>query len=245
MCTLENNLEIIGSDDQILEVREYISADGLHIDFNKILKIPEELVDYSCDSLGGFVHSLLFGDTIGFDYEQDDDYGIEDDYSGNGKFDYQKFLQNKFKKLSESQKREGLEKALQYQSNLEKFGGLDNYHWRMKNWGTPFNAGDQWLFAYNKIGFLTEEYSSRKLIIKLSKIFPQPIFNLVVIDPLEQVNSLNKSVYDTDFYFIRNGQYEHYRMNQTGEKIFIYSSYYQRVDHLITSYRENKLKSAC
>jgi hypothetical protein len=249
MSTLENNLEIIGSDEQISKVREYISTDGVYIDFNKIIEIPEELVDYSCDLLGGIVHSLLFGNSPGFDYdnygEEYFEFGIEDDYLGNGKFDYQKIQQNKFKRLSDRKRREGFEKALKYQSNLERFEGLDNHNWLMNNWGTAFNAFSQRQISDSEIRFLTEEYSALKLIVKLSEIFPQVTFNLMVIDPEEQFNSLGGCIYDTDFYSISNGQYKYYRMNEYGEKIFINSSYYKKVDNLIKLYRENKLQSAC
>ena len=244
MRTFESNLEIIGSNDQIKEVWDFIKGEEVYIDFSKIIAIPEEL-DYSCDSLGGFVHSLLFGNTPGFDYEEEDDYGNEDSDFKNKKCDYHEFLQKKFKKLSDNQKCEGFEKALKYQSNLEKYGGLDNYHWRLNNWGTPFNVSSQWIISENKIGFITEEYPAKKLIVKLSEIFPQVVFNLSIIDPLDHLEALNGCVFDTYVYSIINGQYNYYLMNEESDKIFIYSSLYQKVDNLIKMYRENKLNTAC
>jgi hypothetical protein len=247
MYVLENILEIIGSDEQVKNVREFIKEDlegGAYIDFNKIIAIPEEL-NYCRDSLGGFVHSLFFGYTPGFDYEEENDYGNDESDFGAEKFDYQKYLQNKFQKLSDSQKCDGLEKALKYQSNLEKYGGLDNYHWRMNNWGTPFNASDQWIYSYNKIGFITDEYSAIKLIIKLSEIFPQIIFNLVVTDPFVELNSLNGCDYYKEFYAICDGLYSYFNMNGYGEMIYIESSHNTKVDRLIDEYRDTKIKSAC
>ena len=237
MITIENNLEIIGSDEQIMKVRKYISGDDSYIDFNKIIEMPEELADSDCDSLGGFVHSLLFGYVPGFDYEEDDDYGIED--SEAKKFDYQKNLQNKFKKLSDSQKRESLGKALKYQSNLERYGGLDNYHWCIRNWGTPFNASTQWLFSYNKIGFLTDEYSAQKLIIKLSQIFPQVVFNLDVIDTECQLNTKMGEGYYITSYSICNGEYTYCFSNCYGDKRSYNTDYYDKINLKINQYRTN------
>jgi hypothetical protein len=225
MYVLENKLEFIGSDEQVREVREFIKEDiedGAYIDFEKIMPIPEEL-EYLGDSLGGLVHSLLFGYIPGFHYdeEEEEDYGNEDSDYGDKKFDYQEYQQNKFKKLSESQKREGFEKALKYQSNLEKFGGLDLYHWCINNWGTYLDAFNQYLISENKIGFLTRDYSAQKLIIKLSEIFPQVIFNLEIIDPEEQFHSMkNRGFYDISCYSTIKGAENHcYRRDYGNKKL--------------------------
>ncbi len=49
MYVLEKILEIIGSDEQVREVREFIKEDiedGAYIDFEKIIEIPSNITDY-------------------------------------------------------------------------------------------------------------------------------------------------------------------------------------------------------
>lgn len=225
MYVLENILEIIGSDEQIREVREFIKEDiedGAYIDFEKIMPIPEELYN-SRDSHFGqdLVHELLFGSIPGVDWvEYDFDYDPEGgDENSNKDFDYNEYLQNKFKKLSDTEKREGFEKALKNQSNLEKFGAVDLYHWCMNNWGTYLDAFHQYLISENIIGFLTRDSSAYHLIIKLSKLFPVVIFKFEIIDPEDYGYSLrDKGFYEVSSYSVINGAENHCYRRDYGDK---------------------------
>ncbi len=246
----EHILEIVGNDDQIREIRDYIKEDpsddnkGPFIDFNKIVSVPEELNFHMSSDLN-FVHTLLFGELprLFFDQKEDEDYGenetdeVEDSLLKD--FEPIKQLQKKFKELSDDKKREGLEMAIKYQSIFEKYGTMDLEEWRMKNWGTHRNAFNQSLTTENTIEFLTEEDSAKEVIIKLSEIFPHAVFNLFVMDPEYQMNSKMGDGFYIICYSISNGEFTYCHMNEYGDKRSCNVDYSDRVDVKINKYRQN------
>ena len=243
MYVIENCLKIIGSDDQIREVRDYIKEDckegeeGVDIDFEKIIPIPEEIYYVSICSPGGLVYCLLFGEHYGDNWDKEgiileEGFDPQNEELKRLKKDNPiKYLQFRFKNLSNSKKREGIEMALKYHSNFEKYGCYDSYGWRMKNWGTLLNVFHQGLTKDNDIVFLTRDYSALQMIVKLSEIFPQVIFELETTDPQSFCQD------EKYCYSISNGVYNYYEVDASGEKVLDYSTYYEKINRLIQKYR--------
>ena len=224
---LLNTLEIIGSDSQINEVREFIKGNsledgkGIPFDFNKILKIPDELVPYSeIDPGGKLVHCLLFGDSSKNSHNSNSDI----------------YMQSKFEGLTTIEKKRAFNLALDYQSLIEKYGSMDSNEWCYENWGTEYYACGEELISDNVITFYTFRFSSEKLIIRLSEIFPQLIFEYHW-----------KYYYDAwpdrfvqAYFTIENGKSEQYYLDYFDERI--YKVDYTKIDKKINKYRNLSAK---
>ena len=158
-----NKLEIIGTDEQVKEVREFLKGEPNeyssenYIDFNNIKKIPEELI-INQSSTGKLVHFLLFGTK---EY-----YGIVSESS-----------QLKFQGLTENEKREGFELALKSQSNFEKYGYYNQFDWSAGTWGVKWNAYWQELPSENIITFVTSWSPVPELLLELSVTFSDITFD--------------------------------------------------------------------
>ena len=154
-----NKLEIIGSDDEVKEVRETLHGEPdenyseRYIDFNKIIKMPEELnIESSCN--GKLMQFLLFG--------EEDGIGIISHEEA----------QDKFNELDDDEKNTGFNLACQYYSNIQKFGHANKYSWIKKNWRTLNNAFDQVSISENQLSFMTISNGVPYMIEKLSLRFP-------------------------------------------------------------------------
>ena len=160
----QNTLKIVGSNEQITEVSDFIKGDpfgdGLDtlLDLNKIIKIPDELPNcYDIDVKGRLVHSLLFGN-----FKQPPGHNSN---SVN-------YMQRQFKRMSINEKNEAFQLALEHQSMIKKYGCFGIYGWSYINWGVQEHPYNEIQLSQGVITFITERSSCKRAIIALSKKFP-------------------------------------------------------------------------
>jgi len=163
---IDNKLQIIGTEEQVEEVRAFISSvdeKGVKraIDFNRILPMPQEL-NIANSFRAALVHFLLFG-------------------GSNQHYLTVKKAQKTFIEWEEAVKREAIELAFRYQENLEKYGEATWYTWRNKNWGPDENAEDDPTRSNttDTLHFLTSWNTPVPVIMALSKRFPLVTLQLV------------------------------------------------------------------
>ena len=177
---INNKLEIIGSDEQVLEVREFLKGEEseIYIDFNKIIKMPDELRINDIWS-GQIVHVLLFGALPLCRVKSEE-------------------VMSAFLKLTDNEKKEGFDFALKYHSNIEKYGHWHWYGWSIANWGTKCNAYQQGFNSTNSLTFATAWSPVPGLILTLSEIFPDITLNYSCSD-----------FYDSISFVFKNGEVLH------------------------------------
>ena len=158
---LYNSLEIIGSDEQVKEVGDYLKGQSYengeedYIDSNKIIERPEES-GITETSVEGTVHALLFNKNH---FEKNE-------------------LQSRFKRFSLQEKQEGFDMALKYQSNLNKHGFKRWYYSKHAVWETKWDAYNQELkFTFILTCLTVWVPFPLGWILELSGIFPKIIFN--------------------------------------------------------------------
>lgn len=159
---IANRLEIIGTDEQINSVREFLKGEPFEdgkeclIDFNKIIPMPKEL-NVESGSEGDLGESILLG------------------YNRYGREFYQRNLEN-FNSLNEDRKNRVIELGKQYLSNIVKYGFRTWYDWAINNWGTKWNAYSIRSENKNIIFFDTAWSNVLNLIKELSLKFPEVEF---------------------------------------------------------------------
>lgn len=178
---IDNKLEIIGNDDQVLEVREFLKGEEgseIYIDLNKIKKMPDELRINDIES-GKIVHILLFGTFPLCKVKSEE-------------------AMSAFLNLTDIEKKEGFDFALKYHSNIEKYGHFNWYDWSIANWGTKWNAYHQGFNSANSLTFATAWSPIPGLILNLSEIFPDITLNYSCSD-----------FYDSISFVFKNGEVLH------------------------------------
>ena len=179
---ISNRLEILGTDFQVNKIRDFIKGepdkDGSerYIDFNKIIKRPEEL-DITSNGYTDALQLLLFdtgksNDRLTVDHARD-----------------------RVQKLNPIELREHFNTALKLQENLANFGHCNWYTWSVENWGTKWNAFCQSSDSNNVLFFGTAWSGVPELMTKLSKIFPEVILKYSCMD-----------YYDEWVFEIKNGE---------------------------------------
>jgi hypothetical protein len=155
---ITNRLTIIGTEEQVKQVREAIKGEreDQFIDFNKIAPIPKELEN---------TQSPL---TIISQKEYDEqEKRIAD---GN---------------ISDDEKNWGLSRGLTQKLADEykkKFGYAEWYGWQNANWGTKWNAYSQTDIDENVIEFQTAWSTPYSLLVNLSELFPEITFEVRYAD---------------------------------------------------------------
>lgn len=155
---ITNRLTIIGTEEQIAQVREAIKGEGedQFIDFNKIAPIPTELQ--------GTVSPMRIITQAEYDEQE------------------RRIANNE---LSDMEKQWGLSRGLtQALANeyKEKFGHCDWYGWQTSNWGTKWNAYSQHENDENCIEFDTAWSNPYSILVKLSQMFPEVTFEVEYAD---------------------------------------------------------------
>lgn len=155
---ITNRLIIIGTEEQVKQVREAIKGEheDQFIDFNKIAPIPKELE--------GTVSPMRIISQQ--EYDEQERKIREDD-------------------LTEFERALGLSRGLtQALANeyKQKFGHCEWYSWQTANWGTKWNAYDQCEIDEHIIEFDTAWSNPHDLMIKLSKMFPEVTFEILYAD---------------------------------------------------------------
>ena len=155
---ITNRLTIIGTEEQIAQVREAIRGEEEDrlIDFNKIAPIPTELQ--------GTVSPMRIITQAEYDEQK------------------RRIANNE---LSDMEKQWGLSRGLtQALANeyKEKFGHCDWYGWQTSNWGTKWNAYSQHENDENCIEFDTAWSNPYSILVKLSQMFPEVTFEVEYAD---------------------------------------------------------------
>jgi hypothetical protein len=151
---ITNRLTIIGTEEQVKQVREAIKGEREEqfIDFNKIAPIPKELEN---------TQSPL---TI----ISQEEYDIQEKRIADGN-------------ISDDEKNWGLSRGLTQKLAIEyqmKFGYAEWYGWQNANWGTKWNAYSQTDINANVIEFQTAWSTPYSLLVNLSKLFPEITFEV-------------------------------------------------------------------
>lgn len=165
-----NRLTIIGPQEQIKQIKEEIKVDEIGvgtIDFNKIIKQPEE-IDIQ-------LHSGI---------EMAAKYALKEPYDD-----------NPLLASLEKHSRENCKSPLTFSdeewdlfikalNNRRKYGALNWYNWNIENWGTKWNAYNQPdnRNTDNIIFFQTAWNCPNKVIERLSKMFPDVEFEIAWAD---------------------------------------------------------------
>lgn len=155
---ITNRLTIIGTEQQVKEVREVIKGEctDQYIDFNKISPIPKELED--TQSPARIISQK--------EYDEQEKRIVEG-------------------KLTKDEKKFGLSRGLTQKLVDEyktRFGASDWYQWRIENWDTKWNAYDQFSIDENTIEFNTAWSTPHNLIVNLSEMFPNVAFEMLFAD---------------------------------------------------------------
>lgn len=155
---ITNQLTIVGTEEQVKQVREAIIGEGedQFIDFNKVAPIPKELV----------------GTQSPVRIISQEEYDKQEEKIAKGE-------------ISENEKNFGLSRGLTKEVAEEyktRFGHADWYNWQLDNWGTKWNAYDQFESDENCIEFNTAWSTPFELLINLSKMFPEVTFEVRYAD---------------------------------------------------------------
>lgn len=168
-----NELKLIGSEEAIKEVFSYISTespDGKKVlfDFNKIVPEPKEL---EADTIKWASANQSFASVIDRPVKEWTEEELKEYdawFKGIGKRD---------------------------EENIKKYGFKDIYEWRRNNWSTWYDPWDV-IIKGNAIKFTTSAGQPYKLLLKLSKLFPE-------------IKFINKFWDDSDYHtFCKNGYAE-------------------------------------
>lgn len=179
---ITNILTVKGSEKQVKEVFEAMKGQDTLFDFNKIVKMPEELnVESSTDGRMGMEY-LLYKSNDGFERYVDTYERVE--------------------KIQDERKNQIIELGKKYLSNLAKYGYTNWYDWRRANWGTKWNAYYIEMIDDYTIKFDTAWSGAPDLICVLSTMFPEVEFEYIYAD--EDVS------YNTGVGYFKNGEVEMY-----------------------------------
>ena len=155
---ITNRLTIIGTEQQVAQVRSEIKGEeeDRFIDFHKIAPIPKELE--------GTVSPMRIISQEEYDI-QEKKIATDD--------------------LTENERNWGLSRGLTQalaDEYIKKFGHCDWYGWQTANWGTKWNAYEQYSNDDNVIEFDTAWSTPHALLEKLSELFPQVTFEVEYAD---------------------------------------------------------------
>jgi len=155
---ITNRLTIIGTEEQVKQVREAIKGEreDQFIDFNKIAPIPKELE--------GTQSPLRIISQEEYDEQE------------------RRIREND---LTDNEKNWGLSRGLTREladEYIEKFGHAEWYGWQTSNWGTKWNAYDQTELDENCIEFQTAWATPFEVLVNLSRMFPEVTFEVKYAD---------------------------------------------------------------
>lgn len=155
---ITNRLTIVGTEEQVKQVREAIKGEGedRFIDFNKVAPIPKELE--------GTISPMSIISQEEYDEQE------------------RKIANNEF---TEMEKKWGLSRKLTKKLSDEyiaKFGADNWYTWQNANWGTKWNAYSQIEVSDDCIEFDTAWGTPYELLVRLSAMFPEVEFRVEYAD---------------------------------------------------------------
>jgi hypothetical protein len=153
-----NRLTIIGTEEQVKQVREAINGEreDQFIDFHKIAPMPKELE----------------GTRSPLKIISQEEYDIQELKIANDD-------------LTENERNWGISRGLTQELADEykkKFGYAEWYSWQNANWGTKWNAYSQVELDIDCIEFQTAWATPYELLVKLSNMFPEVTFEVKYAD---------------------------------------------------------------
>lgn len=165
--TVRNRLVIKASEPLLKEITGHIAGepddDGkpCHIDFNKIIPVPEELIveESSRGAMGLAI--LERREFAGMMYPE---------------------AKKQFDQMLSEEKNECLKLGRRYRDNKKKYGYKSWYDWRVANWGAKWEAYNQERPRSNEIWFDTAWTSVGRLIAALAVRFPDAEFEYTFAD---------------------------------------------------------------
>lgn len=156
---IDNKLQIIGSDNEVKEVLDFINgyskSDEMHIDFNRITPMPDEIKNTNKNTISDDVFSLIF------------------DYGGMIPESELKSSHDSINERPINTIKEQRENIKVMYENTIKYGYSDWYEWTIANWGTKWNAYHQKKDEDNTIHFSTAWTDVLGLMVKLSEKFTE------------------------------------------------------------------------
>lgn len=147
-----NRVVLIGSDENIKKVVEFVKGENGAFDFDKIVPKPESINKYDTTNYPNGEH-LKVGQPIGF--EKGAPIVTEE-------------LIEEYKQATREQQ--------------EKYGVVGWYDWSCKYWGTKWNAVSPELYAPGFFTFDTAWSAPIPVLIALSKLFPEVEIDFVYAD---------------------------------------------------------------
>ncbi len=155
---ITNRLTIIGTDKEVAQVRKKIRGEeeDTLIDFNKITPIPEKLKDTKSPM------EIISQEK----YEAQEKRIADND-------------------LTEFERKYGFWRCLTGEVAQEykwKYGHTNWYDWTIANWGTKWNAYSQYSDDVNVIHFDTAWNTPYRLMVNLSRMFPEITFEVEYAD---------------------------------------------------------------
>lgn len=172
-------------------LEKYSTKEGFS--FNNVIPMPKELdIDKSSSGDDGLMYLYLESN------DEKTKNKINEVYRSTKPFDWDIFNEIKFQKLAKNYDKnkiedktwykESIELAKKYISNYEKYGYVDWYDWRCANWGTKWDLSQ---LDYNKdtMIFETAWGFAGKVILELSRKYPEAVFECIFADEGIQENS--------------------------------------------------------
>lgn len=165
-----NRVVLVGSDENIKKVVELVKGDEGVFDFNKIVPMPETFIKYDTTNHPNG-KQLVVGQRIS--WEKDSPVVTEE-------------LVEEYKQATREQE--------------EKYGVVGWYDWRLRNWGTKWNACDARVTEDGVFFFDTAWNAPIRVLAALSKLFPEVKIQFAYAD--------EDWSYNTGGGTIRNGDVE-------------------------------------
>lgn len=184
---ITNRLVINASREKVNEIKNFLKGENGAIDFNNIVPQPQELnIESGSEGSLGYRYLVLIE---GYKDIYHDTY---DAYK-----DKRVFFEAWEKRSKESQLK-NIEIGKQYYCNIMKYGVPTWYEWRLRNWGTKWNAYSIEETSKNAIVFDTAWSCVLDLIVMLSERFPEVEFGYEYAD--------EDSGFNVDGGYILNGE---------------------------------------
>lgn len=167
---VSTSINVVGTNDEIKKVTEFVKSEESDFDFNKVIPMPEELNITDC-SRGKTGEEYLRAIAIPADKRTDKDLEVINRFK-------------KFEAENPDSAKEALELGQKYIDNVEKYGFRTWYDWRRYNWGTKWNASDAWANdgLGGCFGFNTAWCFCEPVIQRLSELFPEVSIDFVFAD---------------------------------------------------------------
>jgi hypothetical protein len=149
---VSNIVTLVGSDEQVMKVVDFINSDYGVFDFNKIVPMPETFSKYDTTNHPGG-RGLNVGSPISW---RDDSPIVTEE------------LIEEYKQATKEQE--------------EKYGVVGWYDWNVKFWGTKWNACGAESSGYGRFTFDTAWSAPLPVLVALSKLFPEVEIQIVYAD---------------------------------------------------------------